>query len=269
MSESFQSLLYTVEDRVAVLTFNRPNNRNALDITMRTELATLLAKIRADKSLCALILTGAGKAFCAGGDLKSLTEKRRTPAETRERIALLHTWFPALTDLEIPVIAAVNGPAYGAGFSFVLAADFVLCSTQARMCSVFGRLGLIPDLGSLYLLPRRVGLQRAKELVFTARSVGPEEALRLGLAMEVHEPDRLIDAAKRFAGRFRGASRDAIGMAKNILNQSLHLDQHVLADMEAFAAGICFSTDYHQEAVKKFLAKEPFDFDWDRMSEDD
>ena len=269
MGDSYESLLYTVEDRVAVLTFNRPENRNALDITMRMELKELLPEIRADKSLCGLVMTGSGDAFCAGGDLKSLSEKKRTTQESRERIALLHTWFPELTNLELPVIAAVNGPAYGAGFSFALAADFVLCSTRARFCAVFGRIGLVPDLGGLFLLPRVVGLQRAKELIFTARSVGPEEALELGIALEIHEPDALLEAAMGFAGRFRHASRDAIGMAKNILNQSSHLDQHALADMEAFAQGVCFSSEYHQKAAQRFLAKEPLAFDWDRMDESD
>ena len=228
MSESYESLIYAVEDRVAVLTFNRPQRRNAMDITMRNELRDLLPKIRANKSLCALVITGSGGHFCAGGDLKSISEEMRPIEASRERIALLHTWFPELTNLELPVVAAVDGPAYGAGFHFALAADFVLCSARARFCAVFGRIGLVPDLGGFFLLPRIVGLQRAKELIFTARSIGAEEAVELGIALEIHEPDALLDAAMRLAGRFRHACRDTIGMAKTILNQASHLDQRAL-----------------------------------------
>ena len=214
-------------------------------------------------------MAGAGGAFCSGGDLKALSEEVRPAEASRERIAAMHTWFTALTNIELPVVAAVDGPAYGAGLNLALAADFVLCSTRARFCAAFGRIGLVPDLGGFFLLPRIVGLQRAKELIFTARSVGAEEAVALGLALEVHEPDALLGAAMRFAGRFRHASPQAVGMAKNILNQSTHLGQRTLADLEAYAQGICLSSDYHRQAVERFVSKEPLAFDWDRMDRED
>ena len=268
MTATYQTLTYNVLDQVAVLTLNRPEHRNALDITMRNELRDLLPQIRADKSLRALVITGSGGAFCAGGDLKSLSEEVRPAEASRERISLLHVWFAELINLELPVVAAVDGPAYGAGFNLALAADLILCSTRARFCAIFGRIGLVPDLGGFFLLPRIVGLQRAKELIFTARSIDAEEAVQLGIALEIHEPDALLDSAMRFAGRFRHASRDAIGMAKTILNQASHLDQRALADMEAYAHAICISTDYHRQAVERFLAKKPLAFDWDRMEKE-
>jgi len=263
-----ESLEYTVDEGVGLIRFIRPKSRNPLDNVMREEMAALLPQIRADKDLRALVITGDGGAFCAGGDLKFMAEEVRTPVTNRERISMLHTWFPQLNNLELPVIAAVDGPAFGAGFNMALAADFVLCSSRARFCAVFGRIGLVPDFGGFYLLPRLVGLQRAKELILTARSVNATEAVDIGLALSVHEPDQLLDDALAFAGRFRSASRDAVGMAKSILNQSSNLDQRALADMEAFAQSICFTTEYHRDAVQRFLDKEPLLFDWDRMQKE-
>ena len=149
------------------------------------------------------------------------------------------------------------------------ASDFVLASTRARFCAVFGRIGLVPDLGGFFLLPRIVGLSRAKELVMTARSLGAEEARDLGIVLEVHEPEALMEAAFTFARRFDDASRLAAGMSKAILNQSLHTDQRALADQEAMAQTLCLASDYHKEAVQRFIDKQPLAFDWDRMTAKD
>lgn len=265
MREQFEALSYEVRHTVGVLTFNRPEARNALDMVLRTEIEAILPSIRDDKELRSLIITGSGGFFCAGGDLKSLSEGDRSTEQNRERIARLHTWFAQLTRLEIPVISAVDGPAFGAGLSLALGADIVLASTRARFCASFGRFGLVPDLGGLFVLPRLVGLQRAKEIVFSGRSVFAEEAKALGMVLEIYPPDELLDAALRYAGRFRHASPLAIGQAKIALNQSFNLDQRALADMEAWAQAICLDSAYHKAAVQRFLEKEPVEFDWDRM----
>ncbi len=269
MTETYQTLTYETQGRTGMIRFTRPEVRHALDISMREEIAALLPKIRADRDLRALIITGEGGAFCAGGDLKALSEEERPVEANRERIALLHTWFTELSNLELPVIAAVDGPAYGAGLNLALAADFVLASPRARFCAVFSRIGLVPDLGGFFLLPRIVGLARAKELVMTARSFGAEEAKDLGIVLEIHQPEALMDAALTLARRFDSASRLATGMSKTILNQALHSDQRALADMEAMAQALCLASDYHKEAVQRFLDKQPLAFDWDRMSKKD
>ena len=131
------------------------------------------------------------------------------------------------------MIAAVDGAAYGGGFNLALVAAFLLASPRARFCSVFGRIGLVPDVGGSYLLPRTVGLQRAKDLMFTARSFGPEEAKEMGIVYEIHPEDVLMERAMEFAGRFRHASRQAIGLTKNVLNQSLTLDEGAVGQLEA------------------------------------
>ncbi|UOA17209.1 enoyl-CoA hydratase/isomerase family protein [Sulfitobacter dubius] len=268
MGKQQETLRYDVYGQTAVITFARPDVRHALDILMREEIAALLPRIRADRNLRALIITGDGGAFCAGGDLKALCEEERPVELNRERIAMLHTWFTELSNLELPVIAAVDGPAYGAGLNLALAADFILASDRARFCAVFGRIGLVPDLGGFFLLPRIVGLARAKELIMTARSVGAEEARDLGMVLEIHAPEALMDAAMTLARRFDHGSRLATGMSKAILNQSLHSDQRALADMEAMAQTLCLASDYHKTAVQRFLDKKPLEFDWDRMTKE-
>ena len=265
---TFESLKYDVRDGLAIVTLNRPEKRNALDISMRDELADVVLQIRNDPDLYATIITGAGGAFCAGGDIRGMASGKRTPADSRKRIQDIYTWLWELISLEMPVIAAVDGAAYGAGANIALAADFILASTRARFCEVFGRVGLIPDVGGLFLLPRIVGLQRAKELVFSARSLDAEEARDLGIVYSIHEPDALMDAATALAGRFRHASRQAIGISKNILNQSLNLDFRALGELEAFGQAVAHDTGYHQKAVDRFLNKEPTLFDWDRMQRD-
>lgn len=258
------TMSYELREGVAIVTLNRPEARNALDVPMRQELADLVAEIRDDDRVQAVILTGAGGVFCAGGDLRGLKEKR-TSAQSYKRIADLHVWLPSLVNLEKPVIAAVDGPAFGGGMNLALAADFVLASDNARFCQVFGRIGLVPDLAGMSLLPRLVGLQRAKELVFSGRTLRPDEAKEMGIVHSVHAPDQLQDAAFALARRFCNASTLAIGLAKNILNQSFNLDQRAMAELEAMAQALCMDSTYHKEAVQRFLDKEPALFDWDSM----
>ena len=262
-----ETMSYEVRDGIALITFDRPQARNALDVPMRRELASLVSEIRDDDNVRAVILTGGGGVFCAGGDIRGLSEER-TSAQSYKRIADLHVWLPSLVNLEKPVIAAVDGPAFGGGMNLALTADFILASDTARFCQVFGRIGLVPDLAGMYLLPRLVGLQRAKELVFSGRTLRPEEAKDMGIVYSVHSSDQLLDAAFALARRFCDASTLAIGLSKNILNQSFNLDQRAMAELEAMAQALCMDSTYHKEAVQRFLDKEPALFDWERMNKE-
>ncbi len=265
----YETIRYEVTDGVALVMLNRPEARNALDLAMRAELGEVVARVRDDDAVRAVVIAGAGGSFCSGGDLKSLSEEKRPTERNRDRVRRLHFWFDHLVNLEKPVVAAVDGPAFGAGFALALACDFVLATPRARFCAVFGRIGLVPDLGALYLLPRIVGLQRAKDIVFTARVIEAKEAQELGIVYSLHSSDELLAAALAFAGRFRHASTTAIGMAKLALNQSFHLDQKAMAEMESYAQAVAIDTAYHQEAVARFVAKQPLAFDWERLSAPD
>lgn len=256
------SVLLDRQGSTLVITLNKPERRNAFDLDMRRAIAEAVQAARDEDNVKAVVLTGAGDTFCAGGDLKSLTEEERPAWDCRDRVRRLHPWFRELVNLEKPVIAAVEGAAFGAGFNLALASDIVIAAADARFCAAFARIGLIPDLGGLYLLPRIVGLQRAKEIVFTARELDAQEAMSMGIAFAVRPNGATLDEAMGLAARFADAPTEALGMAKNILNRSFNLDQDTLAELESYAQAIAMQTDYHRGAVRRFLDKKPLNYKW-------
>ncbi|MGE0152038.1 MAG: enoyl-CoA hydratase/isomerase family protein [Reyranellaceae bacterium] len=264
---AFEHIEFAIDDGVATLTLNRPEARNALSMPMRRDLDAALAilKARAGDEVKALILTGAGGAFCAGGDVKAMHQRSGAgdAFAARERLREAHNRLLDLMNLEMPVIVAVDGAAAGAGFSLSLVGDFILASSRAFFAQSFVRIGLVPDWNGLFLLPRLVGLQKAKELMFTGRRIGATEAQELGLVHAVYPPEELMDAARDMARRFRDAPTRTIGLTKNILNQSLHLDPRAVLELEAFAQATARSSDYHKAAVRRFVEKQPALFDWD------
>ena len=173
ITQPYQTLLHTCEDGVATITLNRPAQRNALDMVMREELAHAVDAIRRDREVRVVILGGAGGAFCAGGDIGTM-DADPSAEHARERMVRLLFTVEALITLDRPVIAKVDGAAYGAGLGLALTADLVL-ATRARFCLSFLRLGAIPDCGTLYTLPRIVGLQRAKELAYRPGNSMPKK----------------------------------------------------------------------------------------------
>lgn len=256
-----ETITYTVADGVATLTLNRPTQKNALDGVMRNEIGEVIAELRRDRGIQALVITGAGGAFCAGGDLRGLNTGGNVEV-ARNRMADLHLWVQDLLTLDRPVIAAVDGPAFGAGFGLALAADIIIASPRARFCLSFQRLGLIPDCGVLYTLPRVVGLQRAKELCFSAREVDAEEARQLGIVLEIQPVEKLAERARQMALSFSLASATAMSISKNALNASLNCNLATMLELEATGQGLARSTDYHRDAIGRFLRKEPVLFQW-------
>ncbi len=268
----FEHLCFDVSEQIATITLNRPEARNAFSEEMRRSLGQALGQVRegAGTEVKALIITGAGGAFCAGGNVKSMKERgRATGVENRRNMRQGHRLLKDLRDLEMPVIAAVDGPAAGAGCNLALACDFILASRRARFIQAFIRIGLVPDWGGMYLLPRVVGMQKAKELIFSGRTLGAEEAKALGMVLEVYHEDDLAQQAREFAGRFRHASTDAIGLAKNVLNQTFDIDFATALDLEAQSQTVIRSSDYHLENVERFNTKQPLQFNWDQMDKAD
>jgi enoyl-CoA hydratase/carnithine racemase len=255
------AVVLEAEGPTAILALNRPSQRNALNQQLRDALADAIARVRDDPAVKAVVLTGAGGHFCAGGDIRSGLETRGDVFEGRERMLKSHRWFEQILDLEKPVIAAVEGSAFGAGLSLALAADFVLASPAAQFCCAFVRLGYVPDMGAMYLLPRAVGLSRAKAMVFTGRVVQADEALASGLVHQVCEGD-VLQHALALARSFHTAPTQALGLAKSVMNQAFEADRkHVLA-LEAMAQAICRESLFHNEAVRRFLAKEQPVYAW-------
>ncbi len=254
---------------VLVLTLNRPEARNALSEAMVNDLESALRDVEAGREIRAVVLTGAGGAFCSGGDVRGMKERMANtdPEVRRLRMRRQHRLVKLIHDLERPVIAAVDGVAFGAGFSLALLCDMVVASTRARFCMAFGRIGLIPDYGALYTLPRLVGMARAKELLFSAREVDAQEAQSLGLVLEVVPPEQLMSRAMALAQGVSSASPAAVGMTKNALNRSLGMELHAVLDLEAQGQAMASLTDYHTNAIQRMTAKEPLAFQWPKSSD--
>lgn len=256
------SVLFERQGSTAVLTLNSPATRNAFTPEIREGLSDGIAQARAGTDIKALVITGSAGVFCAGGDISGMAAAFATNdgAAWRARMHGTQRWMAELLTLDKPVIAAVDGAAYGAGFSIALAADFCLGTPRARFCLSFMKLGLVPDCGAFYTLPRVVGAQRAKELMLSAREVGATEAKELGIVMELHEPAALLPRALALAASFEGASPLATSLIKRAMLNPGELA--ALLDGEANAQALAFGSAYTQDAVQRFLAKQTPAFQW-------
>lgn len=265
MSDQNPAIAFSVADGIAVATMLRPKQRNAFGPEFIADMKAILDEVESRDDIRALILTGTDGVFCAGGDIKGMVERNKAavpPDGMRKRLYYTNEWVQRFRNLDVPVIAAVDGPAFGGGFSLALCADFVLASDRASFCSVFFRIGVIPDCGVLYTLPRIIGMQRAKQLMYTARVVEATEARDLGIVMDVHPADELQDAAMDLARQMTNASPTAFSITKRVVNQAFDNDANSLLEMEAAGQAICLSSDYHKDAVDRFVAKKPLKFIW-------
>ena len=197
-------ILVEVQETVALVTLNRPQVRNAIDDAMREELEAAVARVERDPSVRAVVLTGSGVAFCAGGDIRNMRERLQAPAgevafRGWNRMQRVHRAVVALHALTKPTIAAVNGAATGLGCDLALCCDFVMASESASFAMSYVLRGLIPDGGGMYFLPRRVGLARAKELIFSGRTIGAAEALSINMIERTCAPERLVATALDWA----------------------------------------------------------------------
>ncbi len=260
-----------IDGPVAEFSHQRPGSRNAMSMVLRQDYADMLDRVIRDREIRALILTGSGGSFCAGGDIKGMNERRQnpdpefnSPDSTRRRLRDSHRWLTPLRELDLPVIAAVDGAAYGAGFGLALQADFVLASTRAAFCMSFARVGAVPDYGALYTLPRIVGLAKAKDIMLTARRIDAEEALGLGIVHAVHAPEALLAEAHAFARKLCDGPREAAAMTKDMLNKSFETDYATMCSLEAYAQGVAMCAPYHTQAVTQFASGQPALYDWDR-----
>jgi enoyl-CoA hydratase/carnithine racemase len=249
-----------VADGIATLRLNRPEKRNAMSDDMRSEFIAALERISADKAIRALVLTGNGKGFCAGGDVAGMERRMHAPAgeiafngwQRQQRVhytqSLLHT-------MPKPTIAAVNGAASGLGADTALACDFIIAGDAASFAWSYIQRGIVPDGGGMYFLPRRVGLAKAKELIFTGRKVDAEEALRLGIADRRADADNLVADAQAWAAELSKGSPTALALGKTILNQSFELPAEQVFAQGSQAQGICYTSTEHRESVMAFLAR--------------
>ncbi len=255
MSSRYDTLILERRGTVSWLYFNRPQVYNALNHTMRIELKEVLTAIGKDRSIKIVVITGSGKAFCSGGDLNSMGEQLGTLPETKEKLQLLQELFAIIVNLPQPVIAAVNGPAVGAGCNLALACDIVIAANDAVFGETFVKVGLVPDAGGTFLLPRLVGLRKAKEIVFKGELIKADQAEKLGLVNCVVSADELKQTAAAWAEELAEGPALAMQMGKILLNRSLNSSLEDMLEREALSQLLCLQSADHQEGVKAFFEK--------------
>jgi enoyl-CoA hydratase/carnithine racemase len=245
---------------IATIKLNRPEKRNAMSDDMRSELIAALENVAADRDVRAVVLTGNGKGFCAGGDVAGMERRLKAPQgevafNGWARQQRVHHCVSLLHNMPKPTIAAVNGAAAGLGADTALCCDFVVVSPAASFTWSYIKRGLIPDGGGLYFLPRRVGLARAKELIFSSRTINADEAVKLGVADRTAGAETLLDEARAWAAELSSGSATALALGKSLLNQSFEKSAEDLFRSGSQAQGICYTSTEHRESVISFLEK--------------
>ena len=245
-----------VDGPVATLTLDRPEALNALTVAVKVALRDTLERIATDPAIRVVVLTGAGRAFCAGQDLAEREGPDAVPleVEVRERYNPI---IRALRSMGQPVIAAVHGVAAGAGASLAFACDLRIASADARFVLAFGRIGLVPDSGATWFLPRLVGPARAAEMALVGEPVDAEEALRIGLVSRVVPGDALLAEARSLADRIAAGAPRANALSKHALDRSWSIDLDAALDDEARLQGIAGATADHAEGLAAFREKRP------------
>jgi 2-(1,2-epoxy-1,2-dihydrophenyl)acetyl-CoA isomerase len=242
-----------IEGPIAKVVLNRPERLNALTWEMRQQLRHHFTELRFNDAIRAIIVTGEGRAFCTGADVGGM--QRQDLKGERDKLQQgSHSYMRVLTAIEKPVIAAVRGPTVGVGWSIAMGCDLIVASETARFSQVFRRIGLAPDGGAIWFLTRRIGLARAKELVFTARFVEAQEALSLGLVNYVVSDSELMAKAEELAADLASGPTFAFGMAKKMFAMA-NASYEEFLDVESLVQPQLGQTDDHREGVAAFKEK--------------
>ncbi len=253
-------VLYEQQDAIVTLTLNRPDQRNALTEPDQWDaLADACRRVQRDDSVKVVILTGAGSAFCAGGNVKDFRDKKGlaagSPAQIRENYRRGIQRIPmAFWRLDVPTIAAVNGPAIGAGCDLACMADIRIASEDARFAESFVKLGLIPGDGGAWFLQRLLGYSRAAELSFTGDMIDARMAREIGLVNHVTKSERLLEEAHHLAARIAANPGGALRMTKRLMREAQHQGLETILEMSAAYQALTHHTEDHDRAVAEFLA---------------
>ena len=263
MPETPAKLLIENDGAVRTLRLNRPDSLNALDDDLLKALARAVADADKDKTVRCVVVTGAGRGFCSGQDLAAVAARYKSSEPIELGSHLRERYNPIITRLrtmEKPIIASVNGVAAGAGCSLALACDIRIAAESASFIEAFVNVGLVPDSGSTFLLPRLIGVARATEMAFTGRKVTAAEALQIGLVNQVVPDDQLAAATKKLADKLAGLPTRAIGLTKRAINASWRADLETQLDYEAMLQTTAGQTHDPREGVTAFLEKRPAQF---------
>ncbi|WP_181847804.1 enoyl-CoA hydratase/isomerase family protein [Thalassospira profundimaris] len=246
-----QELNTTLTDGILHIELNAPAKKNALTDTLRTELRETVAAAQDDRQIQCMVLSGAGGNFCSGGDISAMTSDRDL---ARRRMTILHDVVRLLIGGQKPVIAAVSGPAFGAGLSLALCCDQIICDDTARFCASFGRVGLPPDLALSWTLPRRIGEAPARRMLLSTRIVDAPEAVQLRLTDELTRPEDLLGRAFELAREFAAFTQESKGHVKSLVASAAgSLDAILEREMESYIT--LLNSEEYRAARERFLAK--------------
>jgi len=256
----YQEILVDIQNHVATVTLNRPQKLNAYTNLMGDELTHAYTTLGKDDNVRVIIMTGSGRGFCSGADVsavfqKQINEKESSAAKAPQVVHPRSGLHYALDHCQKPTIAAINGAAVGIGLTLTLLQDIRLMAEEASMGAIFARMGLMPELGSTFMLPRLVGLAKALELTYTARVVKAKEALEIGLVNQVVPGEGLLAAAQEMASQIAALPPLALAVSKRALQQGAENDFDAAVQTETFGLDYLFKTQDHKEAVAAFLKK--------------
>jgi 2-(1,2-epoxy-1,2-dihydrophenyl)acetyl-CoA isomerase len=249
---NFETIMYEEKGNVATIVLNRQAAYNAFTEQMNREIVKALRSATKNETVKCIVITGSGKAFCSGQDLADVDENTNHASFLRERY---HPMLQTLKETPKPIIAAINGTAAGAGMGLAFACDFRLMKRNAKLVSAFMNIGLIPDSGFLYMLPRLVGYAKALEIAALGKPLLAEEALELGLVTEVFDEESWDVQVEGFAEKVASLPTKAFSLIKRYMLDSMHTDYETFLEQEAFAQRIAGLSEDHQEGLKAFAEK--------------
>lgn len=258
---AYDSVRYEIKDAIATITLNRPQAYNALNLALARELFQAALEADEDRAVRCIVITGAGKAFCAGGDVKDFADNPdRIGILIKELTTYLHGAVSRLARAQKPVVMAVNGVAAGGGMSFALAGDLVVAAESARFTMAYSRIAASPDGSSSYFLPRMIGLRRALELHYTNRVLTAREALHWGLVTRVLPDAEFAAGVGALARELAEGPTLAFGRAKLLFHQSTQESLETQMELEAQAIAACGHTEDFRNGVSAFARKQPVTF---------
>jgi enoyl-CoA hydratase len=257
---SYETVLLDIEDHIATLTLNRPESRNSMTRVMAKEVRQILEEIGANPDVRVLVITGAGKGFCSGFDLRISHTEELPETDRRATTIQFYKSFLGVRDLEIPTIAMLNGHAMGAGLTFALGCDIRIAAESAKFGLAFIKIGLHPGMATTYLLPRLVGTPRALELLWTGEVITAAFAAEIGMVNKAVPLDELKTTTMDLAGRIARGPAIPMRMIKNAVYKGLNSDIEIVMQYEAMAQGVCRASEDFKEGVSAFLQKREAQF---------
>ncbi len=253
----YATILFAVRDNVAHLTLNRPEAANSLNPTLSAEMMDAVIRCEEDAEVRALVISGTGRMFCAGADLKNFSPERN---RLESRVSLFHAALSRIARADLPVIAAVNGAAAGAGMGLACACDLVIAAESARFVMAYARIGLSPDGATTYFLPRRIGIGRALELFYTNRTLSAREALEWGMVNRVVPDSELATEAHVWAAQLAAGPTRAFGAGKRLMHAGWTETLESQIEQELRSLAVMARTEDTREAIAAFAAKRTAQF---------